>query len=87
MPPKKHLKRKKDPKAPKRALSAYMYFANENRKHVVDEHPNVKFGEIGKLLGERWKELDPHDKKPYEKLAMDDKVRYKHEKEAYDSKS
>jgi hypothetical protein len=33
-----------DPNAPKRGLSAYMFFANDNREKVRDENPGIKFG-------------------------------------------
>ena len=34
-----------DPNAPKRGLSAYMFFANEQRDGVRAENPNITFGE------------------------------------------
>lgn len=34
-----------DPNAPKRGLSAYMFFANEQRQSVRDDNPDVTFGE------------------------------------------
>lgn len=34
-----------DPNAPKRGLSAYMFFANEQRENVREENPGIKFGE------------------------------------------
>ena len=33
-----------DPAAPKRGLSAYMFFANENREKVREENPGITFG-------------------------------------------
>lgn len=33
-----------DPNAPKRGLSAYMFFANDNRDSVREENPGIKFG-------------------------------------------
>jgi hypothetical protein len=33
-----------DPNAPKRGLSAYMFFANEQRENVRDENPGISFG-------------------------------------------
>ncbi|EMR08174.1 hypothetical protein PNEG_03347 [Pneumocystis murina B123] len=53
---------KKDPDAPKRGLSAYMFFAQENRELVKTENPDATFGQIGKILGERWKNLSSKDK-------------------------
>lgn len=36
--------RKKDPKAPKRALSAYMYFSQDWRERMKQENPEASFG-------------------------------------------
>ena len=35
---------KLDPNMPKRGLSAYMFFANDQRDKVRDENPGIKFG-------------------------------------------
>lgn len=78
-------RKSKDPNAPKRALSAYMYFANENRDIVRSENPEISFGQMGKLLGERWKSLNDQDKLPYENKAKIDKERYYNEKELYNN--
>jgi len=79
-------KRKKDPNAPKRGLSAYMFFANDNRDKVREDNPGIKFGEVGKQLGEKWKELTAKDKEPYDKKAKEDKERYEREKAEYANK-
>jgi hypothetical protein len=36
---------KKDPKAPKRALSAYMFFSQDWRERIKTENPDAGFGE------------------------------------------
>jgi hypothetical protein len=38
--------RKKDPKAPKRALSAYMYFSQDWRERMKQENPEASFGTV-----------------------------------------
>ncbi|KAK4183318.1 Non-histone chromosomal protein 6 [Podospora australis] len=76
---------KKDPNAPKRGLSAYMFFANEQRENVREENPGVSFGQVGKLLGERWKALSDKQRAPYEAKAAADKKRYEDEKQAYNA--
>jgi len=35
-----------DPNAPKRGLSAYMFFANEQRENVREENPGITFGKL-----------------------------------------
>jgi len=72
----------KDPSAPKRGLSAYMFFSQEHRKSVQTENPEAGFGEIGKILGERWKNMSEAEKTPYTKKAAADKQRYENEKAA-----
>lgn len=74
---------KKDPMAPKRGLSAYMFFANEQRENVREENPGVSFGQVGKILGERWKALSDKQRAPYDAKAAADKKRYEDEKAAY----
>ncbi|KAH7400570.1 nucleosome binding protein [Phaeosphaeria sp. MPI-PUGE-AT-0046c] len=76
-------KKKKDPNAPKRGLSAYMFFANEQRDKVREDNPGIKFGEVGKQLGEKWKALSEKQRIPYEAKASADKKRYEEEKAAY----
>ncbi|KAH9856299.1 high mobility group box domain-containing protein [Lenzites betulinus] len=77
-------KGKKDPKAPKRALSAYMFFSQDWRERIKAENPDAGFGEIGKLLGAKWKELEDDEKKPYLDQAAADKARAEQAKNDYD---
>ena len=84
---KKSSRKKKDPDAPKRSLSAYMFFAHENRDIVRAENPGISFGQVGKLLGEKWKALNSEDKLPYENKAEADKKRYEKEKAEYAKKN
>ncbi|KAJ9193768.1 transcriptional regulator family: HMG [Paecilomyces variotii] len=78
-------KKKKDPNAPKRGLSAYMFFANEQRESVREQNPGISFGQVGKVLGERWKALSDEDRRPYEEKAQADKKRYEDEKASYNA--
>ncbi|MCJ1343415.1 Non-histone chromosomal protein 6 [Peltigera leucophlebia] len=78
-------KKKKDPNAPKRGLSAYMFFANEQRDNVREENPGISFGEVGKVLGQRWKALNTKQREPYEAKAKTDKQRYEDEKASYNA--
>jgi len=73
----------KDPNAPKRALSAYMFFSQDWRERIKTENPDASFGEIGKLLGAKWKEMDDSEKKPYVAQAAKDKTRAEKEMSDY----
>jgi hypothetical protein len=79
----KKTKKAKDPNAPKKALSAYMFFATENRAAIKAENPNLTFGELAKAVGDKWKTMSDEDKKPYTDKATADKARYEREKAAY----
>lgn len=50
----KKTKAKKDPKAPKRARSAYIIFATEEGKKVREANPEMSASEVLKELGRRW---------------------------------
>ncbi|CAO3644306.1 unnamed protein product [Mucor hiemalis] len=79
---KKKRRSKKDPSAPKRGLSAYMFFSQDQRSTVKTENPDATFGQIGKILGEKWKAMTDDQKKPYNQKAEADKKRYEDEKAA-----
>jgi hypothetical protein len=60
-----------------------MFFANEQRDNVREENPGVTFGQVGKILGERWKALSEKQRAPYDAKAAADKKRYEDEKAAW----
>lgn len=71
----KKKRQKKDKNAPKRGLSAFMFFSQAERSKVLADNPGIAFKDIGKQLGERWKALSKEDKEPYEAQAKEDKER------------
>jgi high mobility group protein B2 len=73
-------KSKKERTGPKRALTAYMYFCQVMRDSVKNDNPEMKGVDVARELGRLWKELDDHEKVPYEKMANSDKERYEREK-------
>mmetsp|Transcript_20996 Transcript_20996/g.34705 ORF Transcript_20996/g.34705 Transcript_20996/m.34705 type:complete len:394 (-) Transcript_20996:254-1435(-) len=86
---KKSKKKTKDPEAPKRPLSSYMYFSMEKRTSVALASPNAAQTEIVKTLGEMWGKLNKgkggkNGTKKYDALAATDKSRYDTEKAVYD---
>jgi hypothetical protein len=77
-------RRKRDPNAPKRAKSAYLFFCNEERDQVKKDHPDFKATETTAELGARWNALKNDSSRSkelvkYEKMAADDKIRYEKE--------
>uniref|UniRef100_A0A1I7SR90 HMG box domain-containing protein n=1 Tax=Bursaphelenchus xylophilus TaxID=6326 RepID=A0A1I7SR90_BURXY len=74
---------KKDPNAPKRALSAFFFFSNEQRNKIQSQYPSWKVGQIAQELGRAWKALSEEERMVYEKKAVDDKERYNMEMKSY----
>jgi len=82
----KKRKRTKDPNAPKRALSAFFWFCNDERPRVKEGMNDATVGEIAKELGRRWNDCGEEVKGKYEALASKDKARYEKEVKAYKAK-
>ena len=77
--PKATTKKAKDPNAPKRPKTAFMYFSLSHRADVKNKNPNMSFGDIGKELGAQWAKVSASEKAKFEKMADEDKVRYQKE--------
>jgi hypothetical protein len=84
-------RKKKDPHAPRRGKSGYLFFCTDHRDAVkASLGESSKATDVTKELGIRWNALKdskkPADKKilaGYEKAAADDKARYQTEKSEY----
>ena len=72
----RHKRKKKDPNAPKRPLSAFFLFCHDERPAVKAVYPNYSVGEAAKELGERWNKVSAEVKAKYEAKAAQDKQRY-----------
>ena len=76
----------KDPNAPKKGKSAYIFFCAAMRPQVKEELGEEGKSSIMAELGKRWKLLKEDDDRAeelaeYTKMAADDKARYEDEKE------
>ena len=80
----KTVKKKKDPNAPKKNLSAYMFYRSDRHPQVKKKYPQFKFGEVNKQIGADWKKLSEKEKEPYVKKAEQDKKRYQKALKAYE---
>jgi len=67
----------------KPAMSAYFVFADALRPQLRKEFPGESVGTLGKRLGDKWRELSPADKQPYEQKAAQDRARVEREVEAW----
>lgn len=76
-------KKERDPNKPKRALSAFFYYAKDERATVRASNPDFSVGEVAKELGRQWNELTEATKQPYEKSAEEDRARYDRDMKVY----
>ncbi|OXB70643.1 UNVERIFIED_CONTAM: hypothetical protein H355_007351 [Colinus virginianus] len=79
---------KKDPNAPKKPLSSFMFFSKEKRAEILKKQPSLKsdIGKVGKMIGEEWAKLGAAQKVAYQKKAEQDKARYQREMSTYNKK-
>jgi len=73
----------KDPNAPKKPLSAYFLFSQEERLKVKAENPDYSITEVAKELGRRWATLNPALKSSYEQRYQDARKVYDQEMNHY----
>mmetsp|Transcript_36263 Transcript_36263/g.94997 ORF Transcript_36263/g.94997 Transcript_36263/m.94997 type:complete len:1311 (+) Transcript_36263:62-3994(+) len=71
-------------KGPKRPLSGYLLYSNENREAAKAAHPEAKITELASILGVQWKKLDEAEKATYNDQAAVLKEAYLKEKAAWD---
>jgi hypothetical protein len=71
---------------PKGVKSAYIFYTNEIRPKVKEKNPEIKFGELSKMLGQMWKVTDEEERKKFVALNLEDKVRYEKEVAEYKNK-
>jgi len=81
--PKRKKGQKKDKDAPKRAMSAFFLFAQDERPKVKGANPNASIGDIGKELGARWARCGAGMKAVYQKKAAVLKVKQQAEMAKY----
>ncbi|PAA65504.1 hypothetical protein BOX15_Mlig020067g1, partial [Macrostomum lignano] len=74
-------KKQKDPNQPKRPLSAFFLFCQDERPKVQAANPTWRVGDVAKEMGRRWENCT--SKKKYEEKVARDRQRYEMEMKAY----
>mmetsp|Transcript_19326 Transcript_19326/g.23917 ORF Transcript_19326/g.23917 Transcript_19326/m.23917 type:complete len:593 (+) Transcript_19326:132-1910(+) len=69
-------RKRKDPTAPKRSPSAFLFYAQDRRKRVKAENPGMSFQDVSRLMGEMWKREDNSVKQPYIEREQLDRAKY-----------
>lgn len=71
-------------KNPKRIVSKYLYYCEEERQTIIDENPNMNIKDVTCELGRRWQKFQecPDQKRlaKISKLYDADRIRYESEK-------
>ncbi|XP_064474413.1 protein polybromo-1-like isoform X2 [Ornithodoros turicata] len=57
-------------KSSKRLVTGYLLFAGEIRKSIVAANPDKSFGDISRLVGNEWRNLQPSQKVDFEERAQ-----------------
>ena len=71
------LRRKKDPSAPKRPMSAFLMYAQNKRRQLQSENPDIPNADISRLLGEHWRSASPEEKAPFLQREEIERKHYK----------
>eukprot|EP00095_Tigriopus_kingsejongensis_P002356 snap_masked-scaffold1523_size37540-processed-gene-0.10 protein:Tk02356 transcript:snap_masked-scaffold1523_size37540-processed-gene-0.10-mRNA-1 annotation:"tox high mobility group box family member 4" len=79
-------RKKKDPNAPASVSSAYAFFFKEIQGSVKAKNPNIKFGEVSKIVAHMWENLGDEEKVVYKNRNEEDKARFEVEMAEYRAK-
>jgi hypothetical protein len=66
-----------DPSAPKRPMSAFLYFSQDKRKIIKAANPDMPNTEISRVLGEMWKNSSPEERQIHIDREADERKKYK----------
>jgi hypothetical protein len=75
--------KQKDPNAPKRPLSAFFIFSQDERPKIKLTNAALSVADVAKVIGEKWRSAPDDLKRRYEKSAKEAKERYEIELQAY----
>ena len=75
--------KQKDPNAPKRPLSAFFIFSQDERPKIKSQNAALSVADVAKAIGEKWRSAPEDLKRRYEKAAKEAKERYELEMKAY----
>ncbi len=65
---------------PKKPATSFVLFSNTVREQVKAENPGIAFLDLGKKLGEMWRDMQPEAKKAYVEQATAQKDKYLQDK-------
>ena len=75
-----------DPLKPKRGKTSFLLFCDDYRENVIKDNPGIKGKDVPKKLAELWKDLkdnNPDLFKEYENRSLEQRNKYKENKDLY----
>jgi len=76
LPAPKKRRTKKDPSAPKRPMSSFLYFAQSRRPSIQQENPESTYLNVMSLLGQEWQNLSKEERRPYVEEEAAERKKY-----------
>ncbi|EGR30621.1 nonhistone chromosomal protein lg, putative, partial [Ichthyophthirius multifiliis] len=74
------------PLPPKRPLSSFFLFKQENHEKVKKQHPNARITQLISMMAEQWKKASIQEKQKYEGQYAEAKAKYEQELIEYQNK-
>jgi len=68
---------KKDPSAPKRPMSAFLYFSQGRRSQIKAANPDMRNTQVSRILGEMWRNLSDEERRPHVEKEKGEREKYK----------
>ena len=68
---------KKDPSAPKRPSSAFLYFSQGRRSQIKEANPDLRNTQVSRVLGEMWRSLSDDERRPHLEKEKEEREKYK----------
>ncbi|GAX22157.1 high mobility group protein B4 [Fistulifera solaris] len=69
-------RQKKDPAAPRRPMSAFLFFSVGKRKELSEKNPDMKNTGISRILGQMWRSLTDNERRPFVQKEKDEREKY-----------
>ncbi len=62
--------------APRRPMSAFLFFSVRKRKELSEKDPDMKNTEISRILGQMWRSLTDDERRPFVEKEKDEREKY-----------
>ena len=69
-------RKRKDPSAPKRNMSAFLIFKIEKGKEIKTENPQLPSKDVARLMGKLWRDMKDEEREPYKQLEREQRRTY-----------